>query len=156
MRRRTLAFTFAALALLCGIASASAEDFGTAAEARSMIQRAITALKANEADALAAFKDQGNEQFHFHDLYVFCINMPDGKFTAQFDPALIGTDVRKLKLGNDDYGQRIFATLAEAPEAVIMSVGYNALRPGTTSGPVPKVSFVARVGRQGCGVGYYR
>jgi hypothetical protein len=46
--------------------------------------------------------------------------------------------------------------LRGAPEGKIMSVAYKAMRPGTTSGAVPKVSFVARVGKQGCGIGYYR
>lgn len=87
---------------------------------------------------------------------MFCINTADGKFTAQFEPALIGTDAEGLRVGQDQVGKRLLSTLREAPEGRIMSVAYNALRPGTTSGPVAKVSFVARVGRQGCGVGYYR
>jgi hypothetical protein len=30
------------------------------------------------------------------------------------------------------------------------------VRPGLDTTPVPKVSFVARVGDLGCGVGYYK
>jgi hypothetical protein len=96
------------------------------------------------------------DQFHLLDLYVFCINLDDGKFTAQLEPKLIGTDAQSLRFGNDPYGQRLLSTLREAPEGQILSVAYNALRPGTTSGAASKVSFVARVGKQGCGVGYYR
>jgi hypothetical protein len=156
MGRSVFACTLAALALLWSTAFAGAQQVGTAAQAKVMIQRAVEALKVNETDALAAFKDTTNEQFHFHDLYVFCINMSDGKFTAHLDPALIGTDAKALRLKEDAFGQRIYDTLREAPEGFVMTVAYKALRPGTTSGSVPKVSYVARVGRQGCGVGYYR
>src|ERR1700730_4969957 len=51
---------------------------------------------------------------------------------------------------------RWWARARKAPQGKVISVAYNALRPGTKSGAVPKVSFVARIGKQGCGVGYYR
>jgi hypothetical protein len=122
-----------------------------------MIHEVVEALKAKENDALATFNDKNNDRFHAHDLYVFCINLTDGKFTAQLEPALIGTDAEALRVNGDAVGQRLLATLREAPEGVVVTVAYKALRPGTTSGPaVPKVSYVARVGHQGCGVGYYR
>jgi hypothetical protein len=133
-----------------------AEQVGSAGQARAMVEQAIEALKINETEALAAFNDKNNEQFHFRDLYVFCVDMSDGKFTAQLEPALIGTDAEALRLKGDPFGERVYNTLREAPEGLVLTVAYNALRPGTTSGPVAKVSFVARVGRQGCGVGYYR
>ena len=44
------------------------------------------------------------------DLYVFCINLDDGKFAAQLEPKLIGTDAQNLKFGNDPYGQRLLST----------------------------------------------
>lgn len=110
----------------------------------------------NEANALAAFNDKNNEQFHVLDLYVFCINTVDGKFSAQLKSALIDTDAESFKVGRDAVGKRLLSTLRGAPEGKIISVAYDAARPGTTSATVPKVSFVARVGKQGCGVGYYR
>jgi hypothetical protein len=87
---------------------------------------------------------------------VFCMNLDDGKFTAQLEPALIGTNAEALRVNGDAVGQRLLATLREAPEGFVVTAAYKALRPGTTSGVVPKVSYVARVRRQGCGVGYYR
>jgi hypothetical protein len=156
MGRSGFACILAAFALLWSTAFVEADQLGTAAQAKAMLERAIQALKANESDALAAFNDKSNEQFHIFDLYVFCINMSDGKFTAQLEPSLIGTDAQALKLKEDAFGQRIYYTLREAPEGFVVSVAYNALMPGTTSGPVPKVSYVVRVGHQGCGVGYYR
>jgi hypothetical protein len=40
-------------------------------------------------------------------------------------------------------------------EGTISTVSYNFPKPGTTE-PVPKESYVTRVGNQGCGVGYYK
>jgi long-subunit fatty acid transport protein len=153
---RLLAWILATLALLVVIADAGAEELGTAAQAKAMIQQAIEAIKANEADAIHAFNDKDNKQFHLLDLYVFCINTVTGKFTAQSAPVLLGTDAEGLSVGQDQVGSRLLSMLRGAPEGKIMSVAYKAMRPGTTSGAVPKVSFVARVGKQGCGIGYYR
>ncbi len=155
MSRSMFASALAALTLLWSTGLTSAQPFGTDQGARAMIQRAITALKANQATALAEFNDKNNEQFHYRDLYVFCINMSDGKFTAQENPALIGTDSRAFKFQQDPFGQRVYNAIKSAPEGRVISVGYNAPRPGTTE-PVPKVSYVVRIDGQGCGVGYYR
>jgi hypothetical protein len=156
MGNKLLAWALAAFALFGGIESVRAEEFGTSAQAKAMIQQAIDALKANEGDAIKAFNDKNNNQFHVLDLYVFCINLPDGKFTAQLDQSLVGSSAEDLRFGQDQYGNRLLSALRQAPEGKIISVAYNALRPGTKSGAVPKVSFVARVGKQGCEVGYYR
>jgi hypothetical protein len=142
----------AAGALLLGVAFATAQQFGTAAEAKAMLERAIAELKANEAAALAKFNDKDNKQFRDRDLYVFCFNMGDGKFTAHPNPAIMGTDVRALKVKDDPLGQRIYD---QVKEGTIATVAYNFPKPGTTD-PVPKESYVIRVAGQGCGVGYYK
>jgi len=151
MTRSIRVWTMAVAALLVGVAVAAAQSFGTAAEAKAMLEKAIAALKANEADAIAKFnaKDGG---FRDRDLYVFCYNMTDGKFTAHPNEKLMGTDVRSLKVKDDPLGQRIFDTIKPG---VIGTVDYNFPKPGTTD-PVPKESFVTQVGNQGCGVGYYK
>jgi hypothetical protein len=41
-------------------------------------------------------------------------------------------------------------------EGQITEVSYMFVRPGADAKPVPKVSFVTRVGELGCGVGYYK
>jgi len=142
----------AAAALLWGAAFAQAQQFGTAAEAKAMLDRAIAELKANEAAALAKFNDKDNKQFRDRDLYVFCFNTSDGKFMAHPNPALMGTDIRALKVKDDPLGQRIFD---QVKEATVSTVSYSFPKPGTTD-PVPKESYVTRVGSQGCGVGYYK
>jgi len=116
-----------------------------------MLDKAVTELKAGEAAALAKFNDKAGG-FRDRDLYVFCYNMTDGKFTAHPNPALMGTDVRALKVKDDPLGQRIFDSIKEG---TVSTVDYNFPKPGTTD-PAPKESFVIKVGNQGCGVGYYK
>src|SRR5215471_3682296 len=145
------AVTAAALALVLLSAPVRAQSFGTAAEAKAMLEKAIAERKAGEAAALTKFnnKDGG---FRDRDLYVFCYNTSDGKFTAHPNPALMGTDIRALKVKDDRLGQRIFDT---ARPGGIQAVAYSFPRPGTPE-PVPKEACVTVVGSQGCGVGYYK
>jgi len=154
MNRSLFVSALAALALLWSAGLAAAQS-GTAAEAKSMLERAVAALKAGEAAALSQFNDKANKDFHDRDLYVFCYDMTDGKFTAHPNQALMGTDVRALKVKDDPLGQRIFDTLKSGAEGSVSTVDYTFPKPGTTE-PVPKQSFVTRIGNQGCGVGYYK
>ena len=151
MRTMLRKLALAAAGLLCGGAIAIAQQFGTAAEAKAMLEKAVAELKANESGAVAKFNDKAGG-FRDRDLYVFCYNMTDGKFTAHPNPALMGSDVRQLKVKDDPLGQRIFDTIKPG---VISTVAYNFPKPGTTD-PVPKESYVTQVGNQGCGVGYYK
>ena len=151
MRKTVLASTLTAVVLMWGAASASAQSFGTAAEAKAMLEKGVAAVKANKAAAIADF-NKSPGPFRDRDLYVFCYNTSDGKFTAHPNPALMNTDIRALKVKDDPLGQRIWDT---AKPGAIATVAYNFPKPGTTD-PVPKESFVTQVGDQGCGVGYYK
>jgi signal transduction histidine kinase len=155
MNRRNLTFALTSFALLTGVGFAMAQQSGTAAEAKAMFDRAITALKANETAALAAFNDKNNKDYHDRDLYVFCYKMSDGEFTAHVNPAMMGKDVRTIKVGDDPLGQRLFDIITKAPEGTVSMVDYKFPKPGTTE-PVPKQSYVTRIGNEGCGVGYYK
>jgi len=155
MSRNLFVSALTALALLWSAGFAGAQQSGTAAEAKAMLERAVAAIKANEATALAEFNDKTDKQFHDRDLYVFCTNMADGKFTAHPNPALMGTDARALKLKDDPFGQRVFDAIKNSAPGSVVTVQYSYPRPGTTE-PVPKESFVTRIGDQGCGVGYYK
>src|SRR6516165_3388884 len=53
--------------LLWTVASVSAQQLGTAEQARAMLDRAISALKSNEATALSEFNDPNDKQFHERD-----------------------------------------------------------------------------------------
>ena len=68
MSRRSFASAFAALALLSSGASFGAEPFATADEAKAMLDRAVAALKSNEAAALKQFNDEKNKEFRARDL----------------------------------------------------------------------------------------
>jgi hypothetical protein len=144
-----------ALVLLWSAASVCAQQFGTAEEAGAMLDRAVGALKSNEAAALSDFNDPSNKQFHDRDLYVFCYNLSDGKITAYESPALLNIDIRTLALKDDPIGQRAYQAVQNAAEASVITIDYNFPRPGTTE-PVPKQTLETRIGNQGCGVTYYK
>jgi signal transduction histidine kinase len=152
MFRTGLALTLTAGMLATSATMVVAQQFGTAAEARAMLDRAVAEVKANEAAAIAKFNDKDNKEFHDRDLYVFCWKVNDGIVTAHPNAQLAGTDMRNLKVKDDPLGQRL---QAEAKEGTVAIVSYNFPKPGTTE-PVPKESYVTRTGGQGCGVGYYK
>ena len=137
-----------ALLLLAGPAFAAGE-FGTAAEAKAMLEKAVAAVKANKADALAKFT-KGEGGFKDRDLYPFC-GGPDGNFTAH--PSLVGKSLKDLK---DKAGKALGEEMYKvAAEGKVAEVAYMWPRPGTTD-PVAKVSYVTKVGDQVCAVGYYK
>ncbi len=148
MNRIKLLCAFAALSLLF-VSVAVAGEFGTSAEAKAMLEKAVAAVKANKADALAKFA-KGEGGFKDRDLYPFC-GGPDGNFTAH--PSLTGKSLKELKdKAGKALGEEIYA---KAAEGSISEVAYMWPRPGS-SDPVQKVTFVTKVGDQVCCVGYYK
>jgi hypothetical protein len=151
--------------LLIGALNAMAVTFstaalaeGTAAEAKVLLEKAVAAVKADKAKALDMF-NKGEGGFLDRDLYVFCSNISDGRLVADGNPnakQLIGTDDRTLQDSTGKaFGQELFAA-GQKPEGQISEVGYLFPKPGSDKTPVPKVSFVTRVGDIYCGVGYYK
>ena len=142
-------FVALAVMLLMVASTGFAADFGTAAEAKAMLEKAVAAVKADKADALAKFA-KGEAGFKDRDLYPFC-GGPDGNFTAH--PSLTGKSLKGLmdKAGKP-LGEEIYA---KASEGAINEVSYMWPRPGTTE-PVQKVTFVTKVDDQVCAVGYYK
>jgi hypothetical protein len=133
---KALAF---AVAGLVAFVAAGAADKGTPDEAKAILERAIAALKADEAKALAAFNDPKGG-FVDRDLYVFCFDK-DGTMTASgANPSRVGTDARTLK-GPDGraVGAEMVALAARGGE----SMQY-------------KITFLKSVGGQTCGVGAYK
>ena len=142
-------------ALILSVASVSGQQLGTVDQARAMLDRAISALKSNEATALSEFNDPNNKQFHERDLYVFCYDISDGKITAYESPALLNIDVRTLALQDDPIGKRAYDAIENAPEGSIVTIDYKFPKPGTTE-PVPKQTLETRIGNQACGVTSYK
>jgi len=135
--------------------AAFAAEVASADEAHAMFDRAIAALKSDQAAAVKAFNDDKDKQFRDRDLYVFCFTVPDGNFTAYLSPVLLGTDVRELKLPKDPVGQRAYDAVAKAPDGEVVSIDFQFPKPGTRQ-PVPKQTLEARVGNQACGVSFYK
>jgi hypothetical protein len=136
--------------LVPGSASFAAE-YGTAAEAKALLTRAIAEMAADADLALVKFNDP-NGEFRDRDLYVFCANVTDGITTAHASPTLVGTDLRMTKdKSGTPFGKQM---LDRAVEGSLTEVSYMWPRPGGTE-PVKKVSYVTKIGDQVCGVGFY-
>jgi signal transduction histidine kinase len=147
MLRKFFLSTLSVMALTTSAYAAG--EFGTAAEAKAMLDKAVVAVKANKADALAKFA-KGEDGFKDRDLYPFC-GGPDGNFTAH--PTLTGKSLKDLKdKAGAPLGEEIYKS---ATEGAVSEVSYMWPRPGTTE-PVQKVSYVTKVGDQVCAVGYYK
>jgi hypothetical protein len=151
MRKSILLAAVMAVSMMLAARLADAADGGTGAEAMAMLEKAIAELKAGEATALAKF-NRADGGYRDRDLFVFCYNTKDGKFTAHATAALLGQDVRALKeTDGSPLGQRMFDTNKAGR---ITTFDYMFPRPGQ-SNPVPREAFITVVGNQGCGVGYY-
>lgn len=126
-----------------------AGDFGTAAEAKALLEKAVVAIKADKTAALVKFT-KGEGGFKDRDLYPFC-GGTDGNFTAH--PSLVGKSLKGLKdKAGKALGEEIYAT---AKDGSISEVSYMWPRPGSTD-PVQKISFITKVDDQVCAVGYYK
>jgi signal transduction histidine kinase len=157
MRRCLKLGALASVAMTLAGAALAQAQYGTADEAKAMLTRAVAAVKADKAKALDMF-NKGEGGFLDRDLYPFCGNTSDGKILAVANPNAkqnIGKDVRELKDSTGKvYGIDIFAAGQKA-EGQTSEVSYEFARPGDPK-PVPKVSYVTRVGDLYCGVGYYK
>jgi cytochrome c len=154
MFRKLLLGAIASATLAFAATAQGQGQFGTAAEAKAMLEKAIEELKANEAAALAKF-NKADGGFRDRDLYVFCFDTGTGIRTAHIIAQSIGKDLRPLKeTDGSPLGEKIFDAANRVKEGEITTVSYHFPRPGATD-PVAKQSYVTRVGRQGCGVGYY-
>jgi signal transduction histidine kinase len=152
MLRKITLTALSVIAMAIAGAALAQGQFGTGAEAKAMLDKAVTELKANEATALAKF-NKGEAGFKDRDLYVFCYEMNTGKFTAHVNQSLLGTDVKALKeKDGSPLGEKVFNATKPGTTS---TVSYNFPKPGTTE-PVAKESYVTQVGNQGCGVGYYK
>jgi hypothetical protein len=140
---------------LLGGAAFAADRFASADDGKAMLERAVTALKADPKAALKQFNDEKNKQFRDRDLFVFCFSLPDGNFTAFQSPVMLGTDVRELKYQDEPIGQHAYDAVATAPEGDFVTIEYNFPKPGTKTAAT-KQSLEARVGNEACGVTYFK
>jgi hypothetical protein len=134
----TMALLFSGL-----IKTGHADEFGTAEEAKAMLNRVVTALKDDKRKALEDFND-GNGGFKDRDLYVLCANASDGMITAS--PSSNGMNLNDFPPGKNVMKT---ATVGEVRETT-----YWWPRPGSIK-PLKKHTFYTKVGDQICGVGYW-
>ena len=152
---RNLAFvvSFAVIQVLSTTASVWAADFGTAEEAKAMLERAVAAVKEDKAKALDMFNN-GEGGFKDRDLYVFCANASDGIITAQ----PYGEKGKQLRDIEGMHGGRLGETIMQnATEGTIKETTYWWPHSGTDK-PVDleKTTLYTKVSDQICAVGYYK
>src|SRR6516225_9947773 len=102
MIHRLMIGAVSAAALTLSAAGLAREDqFGTAQEARAMLDKVVAAVKADKTKALDMF-NKGEGGFLDRDLYPFCFNISDGRIVAVGNPntkGLLGMDRETLKGG---------------------------------------------------------
>jgi hypothetical protein len=144
----------AALLVVFGTAPVYAQQ-GTAADAKAMLDKTMTALKADKAKTLEQINAASNG-FLVGDIYPFCFQLSDGKIVAvasnNAKPNL-GKDIRTLKDGTGKvYGPDLFAAAQKGSG----EVSYMFPKPGADAKPAQKISILGKAGDLGCGVGYYK
>ena len=94
-------------------------NYGTADEAKAMLLKAVAALKADKAKTLDQIND-GQGGFLDRDLYVFCVNVGDGKLVAVGNPnvkQLLGTDYRTIQdVDGKAFGEQMYDAYHQNPE----------------------------------------
>jgi hypothetical protein len=150
---RNLAFviSYAVIQVLFITASVWAADFGSAEEAKAMLERAVAAVKEDKAKALDMF-NKGGGGFKDRDLYVFCANAFDGIITAH----PYGEKGKRMRDIVGVNGVRLGETMMQnATEGTIKETTY--FWPRHPTGEVlEKTVFYTKAGDQICGVGYYK
>src|SRR3954453_13650068 len=101
--------------------NAWAEEFGTFEEAQALLNRAITAVKADKQGAFEKFNNN-DPRYRDRDLFVFCFDALQGLFGPH--DAMVSHNVRDLRDYRDNpYGETMFA---EADETRLPEVTYVA------------------------------
>ncbi|MCW5698817.1 MAG: cache domain-containing protein [Rhodospirillales bacterium] len=146
MRRYAMPFALSAM-LVAGTAFAA--DFGTADEAKAMLDSTVTAMKADTAGTIAKINAG---EIKDRDLYPYC-GGPDGMVSAHPSEKVRAMSLKELKdKTGKPFGEEIYAN---AKEGAVSEVAYMWPRPGETE-PVEKIAYITKIGDNICGVGYYK
>lgn len=137
------------VALVLFTQAAIGQQYGTASEARAMLERVVAAIKADPAATIEQI-NKSDPKFSDRDLYPTCTG-PDGKMVANPNPARLGIVQKDSK---DASGKPYGEELARAQDGIFSEVSYLSPRPGADKTPVPKIAFVTKVAGYICLVGY--
>ena len=122
---------------------------GSASEARALLDKATTALKANREQALSQVRAG---TFRDRDLYVACANAADGAMSA--DPIVMSANLRDLKdTSGRNYGSEMMSV---AREGTVTEVSYVLSPPGSGAPPRARTALVTRAGDHVCSVSYWQ
>ena len=150
---RNLGFvvSFALILVLSTTASVWAAEFGTAEEAKAMLERAVAAVKEDKVKALEIFNN-GEGGFKDRDLYVWCANASNGIVTAH-PYGQRGKQLRDIEgKRGAPFGETV---MQNATEGTIKETTY--WWPHQPTGEMlEKTVFYTKAGDQICGVGYYK
>ena len=151
-RNRLGLVVYSAVLVLLTAASCAAAQYGTAEEAKAMLDRAVAAVKQDKAKALDMF-NKADGGFRDRDLYVFCANASDGIVTAHRNADQKGKPLEDIEGKHGAaFGKEI---VQNATEGTIKETTYWWPRPGSDK-PLEKTTFYTKAGDQICGVGYYK
>lgn len=137
------------VALVLFTQAAIGQQYGTASEARAMLERVVAGIKADPAATIEQI-NKSDPKFSDRDLYPTCAG-PDGKMVANPNPARLGIVQKDSK---DASGKPYGEELARAQDGIFSEVSYLSPRPGADKTPVPKIAFVTKVAGYICLVGY--
>ena len=136
-------------ASVTGLSGAFAAEFGTSEEALAMLNRAVSEVNTDKFAAIDKF-NYNRPGFRDRDLFVFCFDGSNGKFTAH--EAMVGQDVRTLHdTTGAPFGEQMYEN---AKLGQIAMVAYISPVPGSNA-HVSKRAYVTRIGDYVCGVSYY-
>ena len=132
---------------------AYAQDRGTAAEAKALLDKAVVFYKANGQDkAFAAFNDSKG-QFVSKDLYIFALDMNGMILSHGANAALIGKDMMGAK---DADGKLFMKEMVEVGKTKVKgAIDYKWENPKTKK-VEQKSSYVEKVDSVILGCGYYK
>ena len=140
---RKAVFAVVAVLILSAAPTLAETQFATPEEAKSLLEKAVAAVKEDKAKAFEMFATGDG-------LYVWCANASDGILTVH--PTNKGKDRRDIKgKQGAPFGETI---MQNAAEGTIKETTYWSPRPGSDEA-LEKTTYYTKVGDQVCGVGYY-
>jgi cytochrome c len=128
----------------------------TPAQARALLDRAVTAIRADRPAALEAI-NRGRGKFFEDDLYVFVIDLNDKRTLAHgADPSLVGTDAAQfVDVDVSSFGRPLIERMITAVAANDQGeIEYAWSNPVTNLGE-RKQAYLEKVNQMIVGVGYY-